>query len=152
MKFTSLPSLTVLASALLCAAAASAAPRGDTDGDGKLSLTEYQTQMHTRFMRADKNGDGKLSLDEWLARPAAAKAKGDPSAQFKRLDTNSDGFLDTAEIDLLAKRRFEMIDANHDGAISDEEWAARPKNATTNNADSGPADEEPSAEKPTTKQ
>ena len=147
MKFRSIPSFVVLASALLCAGAGVAAPRGDTDGDGKLSLAESQAHMRTRLMRADKNGDGKLSLEEWLARPATAKAKGDPSVQFKRLDANGDGFLDAAEIDLLAKRRFEAIDANHDGTISDEEWAARPKNPSTDNADSGPVDEEASPEK-----
>jgi len=147
MKFRPIASLAILASTLFCAVAASAAPRGDADGDGKLSLTESQAQTRTRMMRADTNGDGKLSLEEWLARPAAAKAKGDPSAQFKRRDTNGDGFLDAAEIDLQAKQRFEIIDANHDGTISDEEWAARPKNAAANNADGVPADEEPSVEK-----
>ena len=132
MKFRStIRSFAVLASALLCAVAASAAPRGDTDGDGKLSLPEYQTQMRTRMMRADTNGDGELSLDEWLARPSAAKAKRDPSAQFKQRDTNGDVFLDAGELDLLAKRRFEAIDKNHDSAISDEEWVARRKNAAT---------------------
>lgn len=52
-------------------------PRGDTDGDGKLRLAEYQALNRTRLMRADSDGNGKISLEEWTARRAATKAKGD---------------------------------------------------------------------------
>ena len=130
-------------STLLLVAAASAAPRGDANGDGKLSLGEYQAARLARVMQADKNGDGKISLEEWLARPAAARMKGDPSAIFKQRDANGDGFIDAAEAETLAKQRFDLVDVNHDGAITDEEWAARRKAAAATTADD--ADDEQSA-------
>lgn len=118
------PCLAMFASAIFLAGAASAAPRGDADGDGKLSLSEYQTAMRERLMRADTDGDGKLSLPEYLARPAAAKAKSDPAKRFAKLDANADGFLDAAEMNTMAERRFAALDSDADGAISDEERRA----------------------------
>jgi Ca2+-binding EF-hand superfamily protein len=114
---------------LLTTVPTSAAPRGDTDGDGKLSLTEYQALNRTRLMRTDSDGDGKISLEEWEARRAAAKSKGDPLKAFQRFDANGDGSIETGEIDPLLKRRFDRLDQNADGALSAEELAAQ-KTAT----------------------
>jgi EF hand len=133
-------SLAIVASALLCSVAAGAAPRGDTNGDGRLSLTEFQSVTQTRFMRADKDSDGRISLQEWLGRPAAAKAKHDPSKRFNRLDANKDGQLDTAEIEALVKRRFAALDKNADGAITDEE---RPGRKAAESKSGGAADDDP---------
>ena len=134
MKIRSVPSYAIFASILVCAVAAGGAPRGDADGDGKLSLTEFQTLAQKRLLRADKNADGKLSLDAWLARPVAAKRKTDPSKIFMRFDANGDGLLDTTEIDALAKRRFTLLDANADGVITDEERSVRQPGAAKDNA------------------
>lgn len=117
--------LAIVASAWLLPIAADAAPRGDADGDGKLSLSEFQTAGQKRMMRADKDADGKISLQEWLARPAAAKARHDPAQQFARMDANKDGQLDAAEIEALVKRRFAALDKNADGALTDEERPSR---------------------------
>jgi hypothetical protein len=130
MKTRYILSLAIVSSALLCSAAG-AATHGDTNGDGRLSLTEFQTVTLKRLMRADKDADGKLSLQEWLARPTAAKAKNDPTKQFNRLDANKDSQLDTAEIEELAKRRFAALDKNADGSITDGEQPSR-KRAPTN--------------------
>jgi Ca2+-binding EF-hand superfamily protein len=130
MRTKSLSSLVIVASALLWPIASYAAPRGDADGDGKLSLGEFQMAAQKRLLRADKDTDGKLSLQEWLARPATAKAKHDPTKLFNRLDANKDGQLDAAEIEALAKRRFAALDKNSDGALSDEERPARKAAAT----------------------
>lgn len=135
--------LAASASTLLLAVAVSAAPRGDANGDGKVSLGEYQAARLARLTQADKNGDAQISLEEWLARPAAAKLKSDPSAIFKRRDANGDGFIDASESEAMAKRRFDLVDSNHDGAITDEEWAARRSGTATTNTDD--ADEEESA-------
>lgn len=118
-------SLAIVASAWLVPLAADAAPRGDADGNGKLSLSEFQTIAQNRMMRADKDADGKISLQEWLARPAASKAKQDPTEQFNRLDANKDGKLDAAEIEVLVKRRFAALDKNADGALTAEERPRR---------------------------
>ena len=45
--------------------------RLDADGDGKISLKEYQdaaknrTAAEERFVAVDDNKDGQLSMDEW---------------------------------------------------------------------------------------
>jgi Ca2+-binding EF-hand superfamily protein len=125
MKIKSGRACAVFAATLFFAVAADAAPRGDSDGDGKLTLAEFQTMTKERLMRADASADDRISFEEWKARPASAKAKGDPSRIFRRIDANGDGFVDAAEVDSVLKRRFDRIDANADGAISQEELSAR---------------------------
>lgn len=124
MTKRSIFALGLLAASAAFIGTASAAPRGDTDGDGKVALVEFQTLAKTRMLRADGNSDGKISLEEWKARAAAAKAKRDPARVFGRLDKNDDGFIDTAEIDPLLKKRFDRIDANSDGSLTAEELSA----------------------------
>jgi hypothetical protein len=114
----SLPAIIPLA---LFSSIAAAGPGGDIDRNGKISLAAFQAAAQKRLMRADKDADSKISLQEWLARPAARKARRDPSKRFGRLDVNHDGQLDTDEIDRLAKRLFAILDKDADGAISDEE-------------------------------
>ncbi len=76
--------------------------RMDSNGDGRVSLAEYQQWMGYAFERMDRNGDGTLSPDELpggrgqavtrqahLARLAAA---------FARQDLNGDGVLDAREL------------------------------------------------------
>ncbi|MBA8900151.1 MULTISPECIES: acid-shock protein [unclassified Phyllobacterium] len=105
----------------LAAPFAVGAPKADTNGDGTISLAEYQTAARTRLLKLDTDGDGKLSLEEWLKRPAPKNAKRDPAAVFNRLDTNHDGFIDAAEMDTVSKKRFERLDKNSDGQLSKEE-------------------------------
>lgn len=115
----------LLAALFIVCRPALAAPHGDTNGDGKLDLAEFQANLQARLMKADTNGDGKISLDEWKARPAAKNAKGDPAKMFARLDKNSDGFLDDSEIASLAERRFHRLDADGDGFLTKQELQAR---------------------------
>jgi Ca2+-binding EF-hand superfamily protein len=120
----------LLLAVLLASTPAVAARRGDTNGDGKLDLTEFQALIQKRLMKADTNGDGRISLDEWMARPAARKAQGDPAKVFRRLDKNGDGFLYASEIAALATRRFHRLDANGDGFVTVQERQARKTGAT----------------------
>jgi Ca2+-binding EF-hand superfamily protein len=110
---------------LVVCSPALAAPRGDTNGDGKLDLAEFQAKLTARLMKADTNGDGRISLEEWQARPAARNGKRDPAKVFSRLDKNGDGFLDDSEIAALAKRRFHHLDADSDGFVTEQELQAR---------------------------
>jgi hypothetical protein len=76
--------------------------RIDTDGDGRVSLAEYQAWMGYAFARMDRDGDGVLAAHELpggrgkpvtLAGHRAALA-----AAFARQDRNGDGYLDAAEL------------------------------------------------------
>lgn len=110
--------------ALLLAGVASAADLpADTNGDGKVSLLEYQTISFNRTMtRADLNRDGKISKEE------AQKGFGVPgpmiSMYWGRVDTNRDGFLNRAELDTMSADGFKRADKNHDGFLSEAEIAA----------------------------
>lgn len=115
----------LLAALFIVCSPALAAPRGDTNEDGKLDPAEFHANLKARLMKADTNGDGKISLDEWKARSAARNGKGDPTKIFTRLDKNGDGFLDDSEIASLAERRFHRLDADGDGFLTKQELQAR---------------------------
>ncbi|ATD68613.1 MULTISPECIES: EF-hand domain-containing protein [Luteimonas] len=74
----------------------------DTDGDGRVSLAEYQAWMRYGFDRMDRNGDGVLTPDELpggKGRPVAlAGHLAKLAATFNRQDTNRDGYLDAREL------------------------------------------------------
>lgn len=76
--------------------------RMDTDGDGRVSLAEYQAWMSYAFDRMDRNGDGVLSADELpggKGRPITrAEHMAKIAATFNRQDTNRDGYLDAREL------------------------------------------------------
>lgn len=76
----------------------------DGDGDGRISLAEFQTYMSRGFVQMDRNGDGILTTDEL---PRGTRARKVPtlearlrelSAAFDRQDVNNDGYLDAREM------------------------------------------------------
>ncbi len=110
--------------------------KADTDADGKVSREEMGAflkaamkddpkliaEMRLQSMDADK--DGKVSQEEW---------KG-AAEMFGKADKDADGFLTLEELvasmpnpkDKIAGKLKEM-DADGDGAISQEEWKGRPE-------------------------
>jgi Ca2+-binding EF-hand superfamily protein len=100
----------------------------DTNGDGQLSLEEYQTSRRNFLLRFDSNRDGILSGTEWTAgakrvRNELASTGVDSSdyvglGVFDLLDTNKDGTVSPAEMDAAAAIRFARADTNHDGLVS----------------------------------
>ena len=76
----------------------------DTDGDGRVSLTEYQNYLSQGFHAMDRNGDGVLSAGEMPAGVRLRTATTLESRQraltrmFDRLDVNNDGYLDAYEL------------------------------------------------------
>lgn len=78
--------------------------RFDQDGNGRISLSEYQDYLSQGFHSMDQNGDGLLSAEEM---PAGVQRRGARSLEahrhalarmFDHLDRNNDGFLDADEL------------------------------------------------------
>ncbi|HSH30290.1 MAG TPA: EF-hand domain-containing protein [Thiohalobacter sp.] len=68
----------------------------DTNGDGKVTLEEFNTGHAKMFEMLDTNGDGKVTLEEFNARHAK---------MFEMLDTNGDGVLSGDELRPSGKMR-----------------------------------------------
>lgn len=76
--------------------------RMDRDGDGRVSLAEYQAWMGYAFERMDGDGDGVLTAAELpggRGRPVSlAQHREALAAAFRRQDRNGDGYLDAREL------------------------------------------------------
>ncbi len=101
----------------------------DADGNGSLTLEEMQAAGDVRFAGLDTDGNGVLSEAELLA-TANERAAERVARMLERLDTNEDGGVSQAEMDVvrrgggeISERAFERIDADEDGAVSAEEFA-----------------------------
>ena len=117
----------------------------DENSDGKISKTEREAQKlvrkqmraDKRFSRLDSNDDGIISRSEYDTAGEQRKARKQERRQTRRdrqggkrgkrmaerfnPDTNQDGFIDRAEFDAKSKTKFERVDANSDGFITQEE-------------------------------
>lgn len=95
---------------LLCGGAAGAQvtatteylARMDGDGDGRVSLQEYQAWMMYAFSAMDRDGDGVLQAAELpggRGEPVTREARMQTLAErFRRQDANGDGVLDAREL------------------------------------------------------
>ena len=76
--------------------------RMDSDGDGRISLDEYQAWMGYGFAQMDRDGDGVLSPHELpggRGRPITHAAHVAQIAQrFARQDADGDGYLSAREL------------------------------------------------------
>ncbi|TWG89954.1 EF hand domain-containing protein [Luteimonas sp. J16] len=74
----------------------------DTDGDGRVSLAEYQAWMSYAFDGMDVDGDGVLSPSEQpggRGRPITREQHLARLAdRFRRQDLDGNGFLDAREL------------------------------------------------------
>ena len=98
-------------------AAAPAAPKAKSD----ITLAKFQKRREKAIMAADTDGDGKISLLEWEAFQAKRNIKGDAAKSFARIDSNHDGFIDRAELDAFFAKRFARLDKNGDGVLTADE-------------------------------
>lgn len=117
---------------LILASPALAAPKGaaalDANGDGKVTLAEFQAGRGGQMMdRHDANKDGKLSREEFSAMPrpkangnAPAAGQGGKGAgrMWSRIDSDNDGILSRAEMDGFLANRFKRMDADNDGVLT----------------------------------
>ena len=103
------------AASLLLALVATAAParaqvtetgqylaKMDADGDGRVSLAEYQDWMSYAFDAMDRDRDGMLAPHEQpggKGKPVTrAEHRARMAAAFNRQDANRDGFLSAREL------------------------------------------------------
>ena len=100
----------------------------DTNGDGALTLEELQARGEARFAQADTDGDGALSAEELTAQ-ANAQTEDRVARMIERMDENGDGALQADEMKPRGggrnmDRMFDHMDADEDGVLSAEEFAA----------------------------
>ncbi len=76
--------------------------RMDSDGNGRVSLAEYQDWMSYAFDGMDRNRDGVLTPDELPGGKGKAFDRNEYRARiagtFNRQDRNRDGALDAREL------------------------------------------------------
>jgi len=122
----------------------------DTAGAGYITQDEVVAFAQRRFARLDKSGDGKLTPDElaprfgrWAAaqngvaatastQTATAPTAAGPRAQFAqrrfdKLDTNHDGVVTQDEFVAAAVARFQALDTQGTGQVTAAEIVNSPK-------------------------
>jgi len=121
------------------APAPSAAPGGpggmmmrDPFGDATVSRKDAEASAAARFAALDTDKDGFLSPAELAAaRPARPggegrrlRGNGPRGGGMMRMDANGDGKVSRDEFITGTLRRFDMMDANHDGQLTKAERQA----------------------------
>jgi Ca2+-binding EF-hand superfamily protein len=112
----------------------------DTNGDGTLSAAELQAaeakvqqnrinairqRVEGEFTKLDTNRDGQLSKAEFMAAaPTSATTPANGAALLSQLDKSKDGKVTLDEYRAPILARFDGLDTNHDGVISDAERKA----------------------------
>ena len=99
----------------------------DTDGDGRVTPSEFAAASQRFFAAVDTDDDGTVSLEEMEAAGAAMKVS-DRSRARKTIaaaDNDGDGELTLAEFIGFVNARFTRIDRNGDGSLSPAEFNDR---------------------------
>ncbi|MDQ2893966.1 MAG: hypothetical protein M3R64_12890 [Pseudomonadota bacterium] len=109
--------------------------RADANEDGVITRAEAIAQADARFDRLDTNHDGKVTSDEQDAMRSAMRERmgarrksppqGDPQGAMARKGRHHDrdGAMTKADAEARAVKRFDRMDANHDGKLDKTELA-----------------------------
>ena len=92
----------------------------DTDGDGKITIAEINSDQARMFTALDVNGDKSMSVDE-IRRRGRSLQIFRTTTLFDLLDTNGDSKLSVAEIQAPSKRWFKRYDKNGNGIMEADE-------------------------------
>lgn len=96
----------------------------DTDNDGKVTAAEHAAGAKKMFEMMDSDKDGKVTAAEMeahheqIAGKKAKKMEMSAAEKIKTIDTNGDGQITAEEHAAGAKKMFEMMDTDNDGALS----------------------------------
>ena len=112
----------------------------DANGDGTLSAAELaaaegkvqqqriaalRARVEGEFTKLDTNKDGSLSKPEFMAAaPQASSATPNGAAIVTQLDKNKDGKVTADEYRAPVLVRFDGLDTNHDGTLTQAERKA----------------------------
>lgn len=88
--------------------------RLDANNDGELTLEEMTAKQAAMIEEADADGNGAVSKAEMRAFREAKRAERNP-------DRNDDGVIDRTEFLNAAQDRFDRLDADGDGLLSEDE-------------------------------
>lgn len=94
----------------------------DSNGDGKVSLAEFEAVHATQLARFDANKDGTVTVSEIEAYFAPHLSQGGQFVQqrlatLKTADTNGDGVISADEFKAAGAAEFRAADTNGDGYI-----------------------------------
>ncbi len=100
--------------------------RLDSDGDGEVLVTEIEQRAAARALERaqemDSNGDGVVTKEEAKAFHRAKKEKRRAKREARRFpDENGDGVVSREEFIEAAETRFDRLDKNADGVLSEDE-------------------------------
>lgn len=91
----------------------------DADKDGKISKAEAKGKLNENFDKVDADRDGYITLQELQA----IREKINPNAIVDKMDADGDGKISKTEAKGRIAKRFDKIDSNKDGFITEAELA-----------------------------